>query len=82
VIENPTNEALTYEWTLYTTTNAERILYGATTPIFELTNFGNSTFMTVPCRVTLKVNAPDPARSKGPTTVWSGQCSYHATRLN
>ena len=42
---------------------------------------GNALTITVPCRVTVRVNAPDPARSKT-LTVWSGSCRYDSTRLN
>lgn len=58
----------------------ETLVYGTTsvTSLFELPDFGNTALGTYPCRVELKVNAPDPARSKGPTTYWVGECRYHA----
>jgi C1A family cysteine protease len=84
-IENPDNEALTYDWALYATGNAESLLYSATasrTPSFELPDYGISALVSNKCRITLKVNAPDATRSKGPTTVWQGTCTYNATRAN
>ena len=83
-VENPQNEVLTYDWTVY----AEN-LDGSTTPVsildgvtgstsasFTLKNVRNAYPTTKPCRVEVRINAPDPARSKGPTTVWTGLCTY------
>jgi hypothetical protein len=42
---------------------------------------GNAIDVTNDCRVTVTVNAPDPARSKS-LTVWAGKCTYWSTRLN
>ena len=83
-VENPQNEALTYDWTVY----AENLDSGAT-PVavlesvtrsasssFTLSNVRNASLTTKPCRVEVRINAPDPARSKGPTTVWTGLCTY------
>jgi hypothetical protein len=55
---------------------------GSSQPYFDLFSPGNSGSATWPCRVTLKVNAPEANRSKGPITVWSGQCAYSPTRIN
>ncbi len=92
-VENPTGEALTYDWKLLVkdfygveseliATNAsikpslgmKYILLDSNGAPFEglLTNRG--------CKVTLKINAPDPNRSKGPFTIWSGKCSYEVPR--
>ncbi|THF87017.1 hypothetical protein E7T09_07515 [Deinococcus sp. KSM4-11] len=85
-VENPQNEALTYDWTLYITDErGESVLYrtlasGSST--FPLHNYANAVEVTQPCRITVRVNAPDPARSKGPTTVWTGQCTYDAVQIN
>jgi C1A family cysteine protease len=79
-IDNPTNEVLTYDWSLYVTGSKEYILYtelGSSKNSFELGGYGNNILTTTSCRVTLKVNAPDPARSKT-LTVWTGNCSYYA----
>lgn len=81
-VENPQNEALTYDWRLYATGLTEDMLLsslGTTQTSFELTDPGNNALGTYPCRVTLTINAPDPARSKGPVTVWSGRCTLHYT---
>ena len=83
-IENPTQEILTYDWNLYVTRDSEILLYSAiqsTNPDFKLHDYGNEGLVTSDCRVTLKINAPDPSRSKGPVTVWTGRCTYHATIL-
>lgn len=83
-IDNPTNEVLTYDWSLYVTGLKEYILYsepGSSKNSFELGAYGNSALTTTNCRVTLKVNAPDPARSKS-LTVWTGNCKYYAVRVN
>ena len=85
-VENPSSEALTYDWKFYVTNQTgDYNLYSSlasTTASFDLYSPGNTQAVTNDCRVTLKVNAPDPARSKGPITVWSGKCTYNATRLN
>jgi hypothetical protein len=79
-IDNPSNEALRYDWKLYATTSfGDEQLYGSigsSEPSFDLYSPGFSGSVTSPCRVTLKVNAPEANRSKGPITVWSGQCAY------
>jgi hypothetical protein len=85
-VDNPTNEALRYDWKVYATTafGDEQLngTTGSSQPYFDLFSPGNSGSATWPCRVTLKVNAPEANRSKGPITVWSGQCSYSPTRIN
>jgi hypothetical protein len=85
-IDNPSNEALSYDWKVYATTTLGeeqlRSSNGSSEPYFDLGNIGNSGLVTNPCRVTLKVNAPEANRSKGPITVWSGQCTYSPTRIN
>jgi hypothetical protein len=83
-IDNPTNEVLTYDWSLYVTGLKEYVLYselGSSKTLFELSGYGNTALTTTSCRVTLKVNAPDPARSKS-QTVWTGNCTYYAVRVN
>ncbi|PZA05782.1 MULTISPECIES: hypothetical protein [unclassified Meiothermus] len=81
-IENPSNEALTYDWKLYVGSGSdEKVLYAdtaSTSNIFDLHNVINYGSTTDNCRVTVKVNAPDPSRSKGPITVWAGRCTYNA----
>lgn len=82
-IENPSGEVLSYTWTLYVTPRGSEIkLYESSTPSFELYGGGNSALSTSDCRITLRVGAPDPGRSKGPVTAWTGKCVYYATRLN
>ncbi|MFC4453935.1 C1 family peptidase [Deinococcus sonorensis] len=83
-VENPSGEALTYDWTLYVTDNRGEVpLYRtvASTNTFQLYPYANAIDVTNPCRVAVTVNAPDPARSKT-QTVWSGRCTYYSTRLN
>jgi C1A family cysteine protease len=85
-VENPSNETLTYDWNLYVrNSTGEYRLYGenaSSNYIFELFPYANAVLVTNDCRVTVKVNAPEASRSKGPFTVWTGKCTYYATRLN
>lgn len=83
-LENPQNEALTYDWKLIVQSQGkDSVLVTSNQPILNLTGAGggfNSGAITTPCRVTLTVGAPDPSRSKS-LTVWSGQCTYYTFRL-
>ena len=85
-VTNPTSEALTYDWRLIVSDPGFpdvtiRSVNGDTTGEFLLTASGNNTNeATSDCRVEVMVNAPDPARSKG-LTVWTGRCTYWATRV-
>ncbi|GEM87870.1 C1 family peptidase [Meiothermus granaticius] len=85
-VENPSNETLTYDWKLYVSGPGFDTLLRADTAsssnVFDLYNVYNAGLGTDNCRVTVKVNAPDPSRSKGPFTVWSGRCTYYSFRLN
>jgi C1A family cysteine protease len=83
-VDNSFGDAVTYDWDLYVTENAgERRLYGVTDSYsFVLGPGGNYSPVTFDCRVTLKVNALDPTRSKGPVTVWNGKCTYYAGSLH
>ena len=84
-VENPSSEILTYDWNLYASNNqGESKLYGDTassSTSFNLYPFKNEGLVTNNCRITLKVNAPDPKRSKGPFTVWTGRCTYYSYYL-
>lgn len=85
-VENPSNEALTYDWKLYVSgpgfDNLLRADTASTSNVFDLYNVHNAGLGTDNCRVTVKVNAPDPSRSKGPITVWTGRCTYYSFNLN
>ncbi|GIW38681.1 MAG: hypothetical protein KatS3mg075_162 [Meiothermus sp.] len=84
-VENPNDEALTYDWKLHVSPPGfDNLLLSetaSTSYIFELYNVHNSGLRTDDCRVTVKVNAPDPSRSKGPITVWTGRCTYYSFTL-
>ncbi len=86
-VANPTSEALTFDWKLIVSEVGFpdltiRSLSGDTTGEFLLFAAGNNALeATSDCRVEVKVNAPDPARSKS-LTVWTGRCTYWTTRLN
>ncbi|WP_420597094.1 hypothetical protein [Deinococcus sp.] len=85
-VDNPQNEALTYDWGLYVTKNgSETLLYGdaASTALrFELPDFGNTESpVTMPCSVKFTVHAPEPSRNKS-VLAWSGTCTYNANRVN
>ncbi len=88
VVENPSSETLTYDWKLlvknFLGVESELLIANASSKPslamkYVLTVNGApiaGLLVTQDCKVTLKVNAPDVARSKGPITVWSGKCSY------
>jgi hypothetical protein len=84
-VENPSNETLTYDWNLYVrNSTGEYTLYSenaSSNYIFELFPYANESLVTNDCRVSVKVNAPEASRSKGPFTVWTGKCTYYATSL-
>jgi hypothetical protein len=85
-INNPSNETLTYDWKLYVGSGADETVHiGNPTSrleTFDLYTPYNAGETTTACRVTVKVNAPEASRSKGPVTVWSGRCTYNTFRLN
>jgi|GEM_PF-945715 len=78
-VENPSSEKLSYDWRFYfTDSNGEKEAInnlGSSATSFDLTSPGDGFVNTFNCRVTLKVNAPEASRSKGPLTVWSGKCT-------
>lgn len=86
-VDNPSGETLSYDWRLvlsFAETATERVLIsatGASDPEWSLYSTGNAALSTDPCRVEVTVNAPETARSKS-KTVWSGSCTYYATRIN
>jgi hypothetical protein len=91
-IENPQNEALSYDWKLIASVPdannpgnppGEVLVYdklASNTPTFELPDKGNNNLVTRACHIVLKVNAPDPLRSKN-ETVWAGKCTYHTDNV-
>lgn len=85
-IENPSGEPLTYDWTLYVTRtdgsehSLDSVARSASTGFTPSSGGNNSSRVTLPCRVLVKVNAPDPARSKT-LRVWTGRCTYWASYL-
>ena len=79
-VENPDREALTFDWKLLYRNSSGSEVEGLSSPgssasTFSLSNPGNAYLATFDCRVTLKVNAPEASRSKGPLSVWSGKCT-------
>lgn len=81
-IENPTNEPLTYEWKLYYTKQIDGVIHISLTsdkPTFEIS--GLIPNPNIPqndidsCRVTLKVNALNPPRTRS-ADVWVGTCKH------
>ena len=84
-VDNPSNEALTYEWAIYLTYSGSEHLFvkssAASSNSFQLYSPYNAGPGTDPCRVTVKVNAPDPSRSKS-QTIWSGNCYHYSFQLN
>lgn len=73
-VENPQNEALSYTWTLRIqntiTKRTDDLALDGTGAEVDLFATSGGPF---PCSVIVRVNAPDPARSKQ-QTVWSGRC--------
>ncbi len=84
-IENPSAEALTYDWNLFVTRDgvetAVNFAIGTTSTSFEVKSAFNSGLRTDPCRVVVTVNAPDAARNKT-QTIWTGTCSYPFFSIN
>jgi hypothetical protein len=79
-VENPAGEALTYDWRLIAQLEsgedeAISTILGSSSPTFELLGDRYGDLRTESCRVTVRVNAPDPSRSKE-TVVWRGRCTY------
>lgn len=84
-VENPTSEALGYEWNLFTSTaGVESDLYGGPitpgTATVTLFSPGNQSLVTKDCRLTVTVRAPQPERTKS-RTVWSGRCTFEVGRV-
>lgn len=80
-VDNTDNEALSYAWKLYGP--GENLLDSGSKPQFELfptVNGANITPITTECRITVTVGVGDPTRSKT-ALVWTGYCTYYATRL-
>lgn len=84
-VDNPSAESLTYQWTLYVTDNTGEhpivSTSASSSPTFQMYSPYNSGPSTDPCRVVVKVNAPDPSRSKT-QTIWSGRCTHYTYQLN
>ena len=84
-VENPDNEALTYDWLVYVTYNdSEHILNNSTglpDSTYVPVSPGNSGAETNPCRIAVHITAPEASRSKY-LTVWSGSCTYDTTIVN
>jgi hypothetical protein len=76
-LENPSNETLTFDWSLIYTGNSGDFLGGSshdrTFQLDRRTDGLNAVIL--PCRVVVKVNAPEASRSKM-QTVWLGNCTY------
>jgi len=85
VVENPDAEPLTYDWrTIVTVGGVDTTIntaLGSASSTFVPYSPGNAIEVTNDCRITLRVNAPDPARNKS-LTVWAGRCTYYSTRIN
>jgi hypothetical protein len=84
-IENPSAEALTYNWTLFITDAGQDFEYlaasGSSDPSFKLYSYGNEGLRTFDCRIIVQVNAPEPSRSKS-QSVWQGKCTVNTFTLN
>ncbi len=88
-VDNPSGEALTYDWTLFVTiagsSGPEEVVLtqsiGGSEDTWSLRNNGNTNPVTSPCRVSVTVRAPEPERSKAVPVVWQGNCTYYATRV-
>ncbi len=85
-VNNPSNETLTYDWNLYVDGVGNEPSHisanGSSLNIFTLYSPFNAGAQTDTCRVTVKVNAPEASRSKGPVTVWTGRCVHNTFTLN
>lgn len=79
-VDNPSGEALGYEWTLFVSRNGiETDLYGGPIgpagPTVRLLSPGFQTLVTNDCRLAVTVRAPQAERTKS-RTVWTGRCTY------
>ena len=81
-VENPGGEALTYDWRVLDGYDAPTVrvvvidqALGSTSPTFAPHTTGANVRTATNCRVNVKINAPDPIRSKS-FDVWNGKCSY------
>jgi hypothetical protein len=85
-VNNPSNETLTYDWKLYVGSGINETVHignpASRLAKFDLYTPYNAGETTSDCRVTVKVNAPEASRSKGPVTVWTGRCTHNTFRLN
>ncbi len=86
-VENPSSETLSYDWQIRVIESnlgdiPLRTATGSTSPEFILLTRGNIAEVTLNCYVTLKVNAPETSRSKGPIEVWRGKCTYYSGTVN
>jgi hypothetical protein len=83
-IDNPQNEALTYDWKFIVQYQGKDTVFSSSQTANMVMNGAGGGFnngaATTPCRVTLTVGAPDPSRNKT-LTVWSGLCTYYTFRL-
>jgi hypothetical protein len=86
-VENPGNESLTYDWTVFVRVGGrwtildDNHVVRSPNPTFEPRSPGNHVTVTNPCYVRVRVNAPDPNRNKE-ALVWSGSCTYVTGQLN
>lgn len=79
-VENPSGEALTYDWRLMVRLDHEGAQWqvyhsriGSTSASYPLRDLDRVTPRTADCYVTVTVNAPQANRSKQ-LTVWTGRC--------
>lgn len=77
-IENPSNENLTFDWSLiYTGNNGDFVGLSSNERGFSLdrrrSDGTNPNFLN--CRIVVTINAPEASRSKT-QTVWAGKCSH------
>lgn len=79
-VDNPTAEPITYDWALTVfPQGVKKVLYTSpsnSSNLFELPPYGNAYLTTSACHVMLRVNAPDPVRSKNWS--WVGTCTYYS----
>jgi hypothetical protein len=86
IVDNPTDEPLTYDWEIYVQKPnfGKHVFFqqlNSSQLRFEIPIFPATSLSVEYCGVTLNVNAPDPTRSKS-MTVWIGQCILDQSLLN
>lgn len=82
-VDNPTNETLSYDWTLYI---GNSVVYdqqlASSSNDYALASKYRNGQTTTPCFVTVAVNAPETSRNIKSQIAWTGTCILNTFNLN